>query len=391
MGERLAWAYDDRGDFLLIGGGLASATAAKTLREQGANGSVAIIAAEPLLPYHRPPLTKGFLLGKQTRESLPVLKDGYFLDQDVQILLDTRALGIEPEHRCVRTDRAGDFNYRKLLIATGCRPHRIEAPGAELPGVFYLRTLADAEDLKQAMAGAKRAAVIGSSFIAMELAASFAEQGIETTLIAREDRLYSRLDSPEVSTFFADYYRARGVAILFNETVKAFTGRGRVQRLITSSGKKIACDLVAVGIGVAPDLGFIAGSGIKLEHGVLVNQYLETSHTGIYAAGDVARFFDPIFRRYRRVEHWDNAAKQGRLAALNMLGRREGYRAVSYFYSSVFDLSFNFLGDTAEVKTRVLRGSPRDLSFGVLYLDRVSGPASEGGPAPGDVLSQTPD
>ncbi|MGH8468512.1 MAG: FAD-dependent oxidoreductase [Gammaproteobacteria bacterium] len=364
-------------DFLLIGGGLASATAAKTLREQGANGSVAIIAAEPLLPYHRPPLTKSFLLGKQTRESLPVLKDGYFRDQDVQILLATRALSIEPEHRCVRTDRAGDLKYRKLLIATGCRPHRIEAPGAELPGVFYLRTLADAEDLKQAMAGARRTAVIGSSFIAMELAASFAEQGMETTLIAREDRLYTRLNSPEVSTFFADYYRARGVAILFNETVKAFTGRGRVQRLITSSGKKIVCDLVAVGIGVAPDLGFIAGSGIKLERGVLVNQYLETSHSGIYAAGDVARFFDPIFRRYRRVEHWDNAAKQGRLAALNMLGRREGYRAVSYFYSSVFDLSFNFLGDTAEVKTRVLRGSPRDLSFGVLYLERVSGQASE--------------
>ena len=125
------------------------------------------------------------------------------------------------------------------------------------------------------MAGAKRAAVIGSSFIAMELAASFAEQRIETTLIARENRLYSRLDSPEVSTFFAEYYRARGVVILFNETVEAFTGRGRVQRLITSSGRKIACDLVAAGIGVDPDLGVIAGSGIKLEHGVLVNQYLE--------------------------------------------------------------------------------------------------------------------
>ncbi|MGH8645800.1 MAG: FAD-dependent oxidoreductase [Gammaproteobacteria bacterium] len=242
----LAWAYDDRGRFLAHRRRArqrnrrqdSERARGQWLRSHHRRGA--------FLPYHRPPLTKGFLLGKQTRESLPVLKDGYFRDRDVQVLLDTRALSIEPEHRCVRTDRAGDFKYRKLLIATGCRPHRIEAPGAELPGVFYLRTLADAEDLKQAMAGAKRAAVIGSSFIAMELAASFAEQGIETTLTAREDRLYSRLDSPEVSTFFADYYRARGVAILFNETVKAFTGRGRVQRLITSSGKKIACDLVAV-------------------------------------------------------------------------------------------------------------------------------------------------
>ncbi|MGH8652792.1 MAG: NAD(P)/FAD-dependent oxidoreductase [Gammaproteobacteria bacterium] len=215
-------------DFLLIGGGLANATAAKTLRGQGAEGSVTILAAEPFLPYHRPPLTKRFLLGKQTPRNLSVLKEAYFRDQDVQVLQGTRALAIEPEYRRVRTDRAGELYYRKLLIATGCRPRRLEVPGAELPGIFYLRTLTDAKDLKRAMAGAQQAGVIGSSFIAMELAATFAEQGIKTTLIAREDRLYSKLDSPEVSAFFADYYRARGVEILFSETVKAFRGNGRV-------------------------------------------------------------------------------------------------------------------------------------------------------------------
>jgi len=360
-------------DFLLIGGGLASATAAKTLREQGAEGSVTILAAEPFLPYHRPPLTKRFLLGKQTPRNLSVLKEVYFRDQNVQVLQGTRALAIEPEHRRVRTDRAGELYYRKLLIATGCRPRRLEVPGAELPGIFYLRTLTDAKDLKRAMAGAQQAGVIGSSFIAMELAATFAEQGIKTTLIAREDRLYSKLDSPEVSAFFADYYSARGIEIIFSETVKAFRGNGRVERVITRSGQEIALDLVVVGIGVDPDLGFLADSGIKVEDGVLVDQYLNTDHPNIYAAGDVAHFFDPVFRRYRRVEHWDNAAKQGRLAALNMLGQRQAYRVVSYFYSHVFDLSFNFLGDTTEVNERVLRGSPKERSFGVLYLGEASG------------------
>jgi NADPH-dependent 2,4-dienoyl-CoA reductase/sulfur reductase-like enzyme/predicted acylesterase/phospholipase RssA len=357
-------------DFLLIGGGLASATAAKTLRGQGAEGAVVILAVESLLPYHRPPLTKGFLLGKRPHASLLVLNEAYFRDHGVQVLLGTRSLAVEPQKRRVCTDSAGDFTYRKLLIATGGYPRRLEVPGADLSSIFYLRTLAEAEALQRAMAKAKRAAVVGSSFIAMELAASFAEQGIKTTLIAwGEDRLYSSLNSPEVSAFFADYYRACGVEIIFRETVKTFRGNGRVERLVTSSGRELAMDLVAVGIEIDPEIGFLTDSGIKLEDGILVDQYLQTNHPDIYAAGDVARFFDPVFRRYRRIEHWDNAAKQGRLAALNMLGQRQAYRAVSYFFSDVFDLSFNFLGDTAEVKQRVLRGSPAEQSFAVLYLD----------------------
>ena len=234
-------------DFLLIGGGLASATAAKTLREQGVEGAVAILAAEPLLPYHRPPLTKGFLLGKRPHASLLVLNEAYFRDHGVQVLLGTRALAVEPQKRRVCTDSAGDFTYRKLLIATGGCPRRLEVPGADLSGIFYLRTLAEAEALQRAMAKAKRAAVVSSSFIAMELSASFAEQGIKTTLIAREDRLYSKLDSPEISAFFADYYRARGVEIVFRETVKTFQGNGRVERLMASSGRDLALDLVAAG------------------------------------------------------------------------------------------------------------------------------------------------
>jgi NADPH-dependent 2,4-dienoyl-CoA reductase/sulfur reductase-like enzyme len=187
------------------------------------------------------------LLGKRPHASLLVLNEAYFRDHGVQVLLGTRALAVEPQKRRVCTDSAGDFTYRKLLIATGGCPRRLEVPGADLSGIFYLRTLAEAEALQWAMAKAKRAAVVGSIFIAMELSASFAEQGIKTTLIAREDRLYSKLDSPEISAFFADYYRARGVEIVFRETVKIFQGNGRVERLMTSSGRDLALDLVAAG------------------------------------------------------------------------------------------------------------------------------------------------
>lgn len=357
-------------DFLLIGGGLASATAAKTLREEGAEGSVIILAAEPVLPYHRPPLTKNYLLGRQKQESTLVLKESYYREHDLQVLLETRAIAVYPQEKRVVTDNAGDLHYHKLLIATGCTPKKLEVPGAGLAGIFYLRTLSEAEALRRAMAGAKTAGVVGASFIAMELAAAFARQGIKTTLIAKESLLYSRLHSPEVSTFFADYYRSRGVEIMFGETVAEFQGDGRVERLITRSGKVFPFDLVAAGIGVAPDLGFLGGSGIKAENGVLVNQYMQTSVPDIYAAGDVANFFDPVFRRHRRIEHWDNAVKQGRIAALNMLGQRHAYRTVSYFFSTVFDLSFNFLGDTAGATERVLRGAPKERSFAVLYLDQ---------------------
>jgi Uncharacterized NAD(FAD)-dependent dehydrogenases len=359
-------------DFLLIGGGLASTTAAKSLREEEAEGTIVILSAEPLLPYHRPPLTKNYLLGKQTRDSTLIFKESDYHDRDVQLLLGSRAVAIYPQQNRVVTDNAGDFQYRKLLIATGCRPRKLDVPGADLSGIFYLRTLPDAEDVRQAMGGAKTAAVVGSSFIAMELAAAFTERGIKTTLIAREDLLYSRLNSPEVSAFFVDYYRSRSVDIVFREAIEEFQGNGKVERIVTTSGKVFSCNLVVVGIGVDPDVEFLRDSGIKVEDGIVVNQYLQTNLPGIYAAGDVARFFDPIFRRYRRIEHWDNAVKQGRIAALNMLGRYQPYRAVSYFFSNVFDLSFNFLGDNAEVTQRMLRGSAEEQSFAVLYLGEAA-------------------
>ncbi len=355
-------------DYLIVGGGLAGATAAETLRREGAQGSVALLCAEDVLPYHRPPLSKEFLLSKRNRESVLIHDTAFYRERDIEVRLGTRALRVDPLGNRVETDTAGELRFNQLLIATGARLRKLDLPGADLDGVFYLRRLADAEALKQAMAVARRAVVVGASFIAMEVTASLITKGIATTLVAKTDQLYCRLDSPELSAFMADYFRAQGATIVLSDTLSRIDGNGRIGSVTTHAGRTLPCDLLAIGVGVEPEIDWLRDSGLRLDRGVVVDPHMRTSQPDIYAAGDIARFFDPIFKRYRRIEHWDNAVKQGRLAARNMLGNRQTYRAVSYFFSDVFDLSFNVVGDVAEADERIVRGNPADKSFSILYL-----------------------
>jgi NTE family protein len=282
---------------------------------------------------------------------------------------------VDIKRRTIETEQGTEFEFGRLLIATGASVDEISVPGTDLEGIHYLRTVDDGHALYEDIARVQRAVVVGASFIGMELAAAFARRGIRTTLIARRELLYSKLGSPEVSRFFADYYRARGVEVILNDTAERFRGTGRVEAVVTKSGRVVPCELVAVGIGVRPEVGFLRDSGIALDDGILVNQHLETNQPGIYAAGDVANFYDPITRSRRRSEHWDNAVKHGHIAAWNMLGDRQSWRTVSYFFSDVFDLTFNVVGDTEEGDERIVRGSPQDQAFSVLYLagDKLRG------------------
>ncbi|CAL1241901.1 FAD-dependent oxidoreductase [Candidatus Methylocalor cossyra] len=366
-------------DFLIVGGGLAAATAAETLRAEGAQGTIAMLAAEAVLPYHRPPLSKDYLLAPKLRDSLFIHEETFYRDHGIEVLLGTRALRVDPKQKRVETDRHGGFGFKTLLIATGARPRRLSVPGAERDGIFYLRTWADAEALRAAMGEARRAVVVGASFMALELTASLIRKGIATTVVAPTDTLYCRLESPEFSAFIAEYFEARGATILFEDRLSRIEGGRRVEGVATHGGRTLPCDLLAIGIGVEPDIGFLKDSGLLLDRGVVVDAHLETNRPGIYAAGDCARFFDPVFKRYRRIEHWDNAVKQGRIAARNMLGRRRSYRTVSYFFSDVFDLGFTVVGDLRDADHRIVRGSmavpahrPRDPgegpSFSILYL-----------------------
>jgi NADPH-dependent 2,4-dienoyl-CoA reductase/sulfur reductase-like enzyme/predicted acylesterase/phospholipase RssA len=295
-------------------------------------------------------------------------EEAYYRKHDIAVHLGARVARVDSASRTIETEHGGQFRFGKLLIATGASVDRLSVPGSDLGGIHYLRTERDALSLYKDLEHAQRAVVIGASFLGMELAAAFVARGIHTTLITKEDLLYDKLNSPEVSAFFAQYYRARGVELMCRECVEKLSGSARVESVVTSSGKILPCAIVAVAIGVHPETGFLQNCGIDIDGGILVNQHLETNQPGIYAAGDVARFYDPIGRSRRRSEHWDNALKQGRIAAWNMLGERQSWRTVSYFFSDVFDLTFNVVGDTEETSERIVRGSIENKPFSVLYL-----------------------
>ena len=355
-------------DFLLVGGGLASATAAETLRLEGADGTIAILSAEAYPPYQRPPLSTQFLLGTQTEDRLSIFDDSFYREHSIDLILSTRAARLDPNQRVVQTDRAGEVQFRRLLIATGAASIRFQIPGSTLPGIHYLRTLTDALNIKRSAESARRAVVVGGSFLAIELAASLSAKGVLVTLVAMEKILLDKLESQSISNFFTRYYREHGVEIVLGDEVIGFLGEARIEGVRTRSGNTLPCDLALVAIGVAPEVEFLKESGIEVDDGIVVDRYLQTNLPDIFAAGDVANFFDPVFNIRRRIEHWDNAIKQGRLAAKNMLGQRAPYDEVSYFFCDVFDITFDFFGYPEIADEKIGRGSLDDRTFALFYL-----------------------
>ncbi|MES2353586.1 MAG: FAD-dependent oxidoreductase [Pseudomonadota bacterium] len=355
-------------DFLLLGGGLASATAAETLRAEGAEGTILILSAEHELPYHRPPLSKRFFLSELPKERLRILSSDYYREHKIDVLLGARAIAVDPHSQTVRTDSQEEIHYGQLLIATGASPVHLVAPGSDLPGLHYLRTEDDAVAIKKTASTAKRAVVIGGSFIGMELAATLTKLGVHVTLIALHEILFDKLNDAKLSEHFHQYYSQHGVDIILGDTVAEFLGKERVTAVITKHGKNIPCDLVVLGIGVMPDVGFLEGSGIAVDDGIVVDRYLRANQPNIFAAGDVANFFDPVFSVRRRVEHWDNAVKQGKLVAKNMLGQRLPYDEISYFFCDVFDISFQFFGMPQDAHEHVEIGSLKENSYALLYM-----------------------
>lgn len=367
-GEPTAQDHARHASYLLLGGGLAAATAAETLRLEGAQGAIVMVADERDPPYHRPQLSTRFLEGDVAPPLATVLPPDYLHDNGVTLLSGVRATSLDAEAKLVRTDHAGAIRYDRLLVATGVRPIHLDVPGAGLPGIHYLRTASDARTLRGAMEGAARAVVVGSGFIALELAAAFARKGVRVTVLARHGILFDKLHDHGISDYLRALYVGQGVEVLA-DSAAAFHGDKMVEMVVTEGGRRLPCDLVGVGIGVAPDLGWLEGSGLALDDGVCVDQYLQASHPLVWAAGDVANFTDPVFRLRHRIEHWDNAVKQGRLAARNMLGMRLRYDEVPYFSCELFGQGFQFLGMPEAGHQHARLGRPDTRSWGCLYLD----------------------
>jgi NTE family protein len=353
-------------DFLLVGGGLGSATAAETLRLEGAEGAIVIVSAEDRLPYHRPPLS-GRLMKTDVRDPPPVLDEEDYRTRGIELLRGVRALGVDPGRHLVRTDKAGTLAYRKLLIATGASPVRLRLPGSSLRGIFYLRTAGDARAIHDAARTGASCVVIGGSFIGMEVSSALRQRGLQVRLVTGEAGVFGTLGDAAVGGFFASLYAAQGIAVL-NASAASFEGDDAVEAVVLEDGQRLACDFVVVGVGVRPDVDFLRGSGIVVDDGVVVDRHLQASVDDVYAAGDVANFFDPVFNVRRRIEHWDNTVKQGRLVARNMLGQRLPYEEVSSFFCQVFDVNFQFLGLAANAPRRLSLGSPQERSWARLYL-----------------------
>ncbi|GGF39762.1 pyridine nucleotide-disulfide oxidoreductase [Aliidongia dinghuensis] len=355
-------------DFLLLGGGLANATAAETLRLEGAKGSILLLSAEDTLPYHRPPLSKEFLRGEWAEDRVLVYDAAFYAEQGIETMLGTRAVAVDPARKIVSTDKNGEIAYGQLLIATGARPYRLDLPNANLAGIYNLRTLADSAAIRAAAETAKNAVIIGGSFLSLEVATALRRKGVRVTVVEFRDTVFPRLRAPSLSAFFHDYCYRNEVDVMLNETVAKIVGRNKVSKVVTRSGSELPCDLLLVAIGVQPETSFLDGSGLDLDNGILVDRHLQSSNPAIFAAGDVANFFDPVFNRRRRIEHWDNAIKQGRLAARNMLGQNLVYDDISYFFCDVFDFSFEFLGSPRTADEHVGRGSLDSGSYALLYM-----------------------
>jgi len=358
-------------DHLILGGGGAGAAAAATLRLESAAGpTVTILSADDTAPYSRPTLSKQFLLGLADAGRILLHPESFYRDQAIELVLDTTAASVDPARRLVTTSAGEEIHYGRLLIATGSRPKRLAVAGAELPGVHALRRKADGMAIRARIAaGAKRAVVLGGSFLGMETALSLAELGLEVTVVEGGALVLPHVEAPEISEHFRRHAEERGVRILLGETVAQIHGETRIREVETPSGLRIPCDLLVVSIGVEPVTEFLAGSGIALDRGlVVVDELLRTNVPDVFAAGDVTSFYDPVFARRRHIEHWDNAERQGRLAARNMLGQRRRYDEVSYFFCDIGDVSFSMLGLPGEADERIGRGSLEEKSFALFYL-----------------------
>ena len=343
--------------------------AARQLAELGLKANdLTILSADTSIPYERPPLSKSFLAGKDSEENIRINPDDFYRQHGIEIRLQTEVAALSPGAKRLELQSGEHVGFEKLIVATGARPRRLDVPGSSLDGIYYLRTLDDSKRIQQRAGSAKRAAVVGGGFIGMEVAAVLAQKGVETHMILSGDRIWKQFFSPQMSAFFEDYYTARGVRFFKSAAIAQIRGTGAVSSVLLAGGETVPCDMLVAGIGVVPVTEPLAQSGIEIDNGVLVNEFLETNRSGIYAAGDVANYQDVLFGKRRRVEHWDNAVSQGQHCARALMGESAAFRHVPYFFSDVFDLSYEFWGDPAGAEQVVHRGDLPGASFSVWWI-----------------------
>jgi len=354
--------------FLIVGASLAGAKAAEELRAQGCDGRVILIGAEPERPYERPPLTKDYLRGESGRAQAYVHPDAFYAQQEIELETGRRVTAIEPGSSRARLDDGRELGYDRLLIATGAEPRRLDVPGADLDGVHYLRTLADCDLLRDRLGAGGRVVTVGAGWIGSEFAASARQRGLEVTVVDPQELPNERIFGRDIGAFYRDVHHQHGITLVLGDGVESFEGDGAIAAVRTASGRRIECDFAVVGIGVVPRAGLASAAGLQVGNGIVVNDKLQTSAPGIFAAGDVANAWHPFYRERIRVEHWANALHQGPAAARAMLGQPVSYDRIPYFFSDQYDVGMEYSGYAPSWDEVVFRGDRSGGEFVAFWM-----------------------
>ncbi|MEM0173189.1 MAG: FAD/NAD(P)-binding oxidoreductase [Sulfolobaceae archaeon] len=357
-------------EFLIIGSGIAGYHALKELLEKKPKAKIIMVTSDTQYPYDRPPLSKYYLRGEMPRDKVFFESEEFYRRENLKVILKRNVQRINGKEKVAILDNNEEIRFEKALIATGGRPRKLGLPSESLGRIFYLRTLDDADKLKEAAEKAKRAVIVGGGFIGVEVASSFTTLGVKTTVIEVKPYIWNTFLDENISRFIQKYFESKGVSFILNESVKEFLGQGNVNTVVTEGGKKIEADLVLISIGIIPNVEIANNSGIEVKNGIIVDEYLMTNIKDVYAAGDVANILDPLDGKRKRIEHWNNAEYTGRLAAKNMLGEMRRYNFLSTIWSDIFDLHIESAGDTMDYDEYLIRGKMEISapSFTVIYL-----------------------
>jgi 3-phenylpropionate/trans-cinnamate dioxygenase ferredoxin reductase component len=353
--------------FVIVGASLAGAKAAETLREQGFDGRVILLGAEPERPYERPPLSKDYLR-RETTDKPYVHDEGFYEENDIELRTSTEVESVDAGSSEVVIAGGERLGFDRLLLTTGAEPRRLAVPGSDLDGILYLRTVADSDAIAERIEAGGKLVTIGAGWIGAEVAASARTKGCDVTVLEMASLPLERVLGPELGAIYRDIHTDHGVELLTDTALEAFEGSGRVESVRTGDGRSIDADFVVVGVGVAPRTKLAEDAGLEIDNGVLTTERLETSADGIYAAGDLANAVHPLFGERIRVEHWANALNQGPAAARNMLGQDAPYDNVPYFFSDQYDVGMEYAGYATDWDEVVFRGDVDGREFVAFWL-----------------------
>ena len=352
---------------VIVGASLAGATAAATLRDEGFDGEIRLIGAEPQLPYNRPPLSKGYLRQEESFDAQLVKPAAYYTEQRIQLTLGVKAASIDATQKFVELQTGEHVTYDRLLVTTGGRNRTLSVPGADLDGVFQLRTVEDCDRMRAVVRRGRRAVVMGLGFIGSEVSASLRQLGVEVTAVEGARVPLARVVGEEVGQVLTSIHREKGVELILEDSVAAFEGSARVERVRTKKGRVVECEMVVAGIGIVPNTELLAAAGANIDNGVLVDERCRTSLPDVFAAGDVTNHLHPIFGRLR-VEHWNNGYQQGQAAARALLGGTEPYDYIHSFWSDQYEHAIQYVGFATSWDRLVFRGRPETRKFLGFYL-----------------------